>query len=430
MSNITIVSSVYPPEPPVNARMCSDLAGALDARGHNVTVLCPQPTRPLGTDYSAYSASGRNLVSREGNIEIVRLPSFTSPQSKLIPRMRESWSFGRHCCRYLSDQAVRPDVLYVHAWPLLAQALLAQYADKRRILMVLQIMDTYPESLMNKLPAAARPLFGEPLRMLDRWTARKAAIVSVISESMRKTYVHNRRISAEKVVTIPTWQDEKMFDHVHDREEACRHYGVSNEPFTFVYLGNIGPVAGLDLLMRAFHEANIMDAQLLIIGDGSEKNACIELARRIGAPNIVFISDPDARNVARLQIMADVFLLPLKRGAGSSSIPSKLSAYMFSGRPVLAMIDEDSDTAAVIRDAACGWVGPPEDEQWLSAKMKEIVAMAPQKLLTFGANGREFALAHFSKTQGVRRLAQVVLAAAGESQSISGKRSRFVRDVT
>jgi glycosyltransferase involved in cell wall biosynthesis len=416
MPNITIISSVYPPEPPVNARMCSDLAGALAERGDNVTVVCPQPTRPLGTDYSAYSAPGRILANREGNIEIVRLPSFTSPQSKLIPRMRESWSFGTHCCLYLADRAVRPDVLYVHAWPLLAQALLAVYAKKQHIPIVLQIMDIYPESLMNKLPAIGRPLFYEPLRMLDRWTARKATIISVISESMRKTYVHDRRIPDERVVTIPTWQDEKVFDSVLDREEACCHYGVSSELFTFVYLGNIGPVAGVDLLVRAFHKADMRDAQLLIIGDGSQKNSCIEIARRIGAPNIIFISDPDARNVAKLQIMADVFLLPLKRGAGSSSIPSKLSAYMFSGRPVLATIDEDSDTAAVIHDAACGWIGPPEDQQWLSAKMKAIVAMAPRQLATLGANGREFALVYFSKTQGARQLAQTVLSAAEKSQ--------------
>lgn len=419
MPNITIVSALYPPEPLVSARMSLDLAIALAAQGNGVTVLCPQPTRPLGTDYSAYCVSDKIIVSHEGNIEVVRLPSFTSPQSKLISRMRESWSFGKLCCRYLSDRAVTPDVLYVNAWPLLGQALIARYAKKQRIPIVLQIMDIYPESLLNRLPSTVRILFAGPLRRLDCWVAREATSISVIAESMRRTYIHNRRIPAEKVVTIPTWQDEMMFESLVDRDEACGRYGVSSDRFTFAYLGNIGPVAGVDFLVRAFHSASIKDAQLLIIGDGTGKTFCADLVNRLGARNIMFISDPDARNVPQLQSMADVCLLPLKRGAGSSSIPSKLSAYLFSEKPVLATVDEDSDTATVIRDGACGWVGPPEDQEWLSATMKAVVAMTTDELFTLGTNGREFALAHFSKAQGVKRLADLVTSSVIYCRSMS-----------
>jgi glycosyltransferase involved in cell wall biosynthesis len=388
--------------------MSQDLANFLAEQGNSMTVVCPHPTRPLGTDYSAYSISDKILVSHEGNVEVVRLPSFSSPQSKLISRMRESWSFGKLCCRYLSDRAARPDALYVRAWPLLGQALIAGYAKKHHIPMVLQIMDIYPESLLNKLSVTARIFSAEPLRLLDRWIARKATNISVISESMQKTYVNNRRISAEKIVIIPTWQDEMMFESVADREEVCGRYGVPSDRFTFAYLGNIGPVAGVDFLVRAFHSAGIDDAQLLVIGDGSEKNSCVDLAHRLGARSIIFISDPDARNVPQLQSMADVFLLPMKRGAGSSSIPSKLSAYLLSSKPVIATVDEDSETATAIRDGVCGWVGPPEDQEWLSAKMRAIVAMTTNELSALGANGKEFALAHFSKAQGVKRLADLV----------------------
>jgi hypothetical protein len=117
--------------------------------------------------------------------------------------------------------------------------------------------------------------------------------------------------------------------------------------------------------------------------------------------------------------MADVCLLPLKRGAASSSIPSKLSAYMFSEKPVLATVDDDSDTAKVIRDAACGWIGPPEDQEWLSAKMKKIVSLATSEIFTLGANGREFALDHFSKQQGVKRLAELVISSVNCCRNMS-----------
>ena len=92
-----------------------------------------------------------------------------------------------------------------------------------------------------------------------------------------------------------------------------------------VYLGNIGPVAGVDFLIQAFHRAAIENSQLLIIGDGSAKNKCVEMVDRLRIANARFISDPVVKNVPLIQSMANVCLLPLKRGAGRTF-------YILTGR--------------------------------------------------------------------------------------------------
>ena len=372
MSSIVIISAVYFPEPVVSARMGQDLARHLVKKDHFVTVICPQPSRPANVDYQRFSKPGSNIISLEEGVEVVRLPSFVSPDSILIPRFKESLSFGRHVCRYLKSKGQKPDVLYVNAWPLLAQALIIRYANKNNIPVVLQIMDIYPESLTNKLPALAGRIASIPLLMLDTWIARMASAIVVISDNMRRTYADSRRISTDCIVTVPTWQDERIFDVPPVREEACRQFGIPEDRFTFLYLGNIGPVAGVDFLVRAFSAACTGSAQLLIVGDGSAKASCVNLVEKLGGSNIYFISDPDADNVPMLQSMAHVCMLPLKHGAGLSSIPSKLPAYMFSAKPVIATVDRDSDTAEVIRRARCGWVGEPEDLTWLAEKMREV----------------------------------------------------------
>jgi hypothetical protein len=132
----------------------------------------------------------------------------------------------------------------------------------------------------------------------------------------------------------------------------------------------------------------------------------------MGLANVIFISDPEAKNVPRLQSMADVCLLPVKRGAAMSSIPSKLAAYMFSAKPVLATVDSESDTARIIRQTNCGWVGEPEDQAWLAEKMREVALLQREDLQLLGENGQRYGLVHFSKTEGVLRLAQLVKTAA------------------
>lgn len=412
MPNIIIVTAVYPPEPVVSARMSYDLAHALALSGNDVTVICPQPSRPPNADYSQYKNSRLPFVVYEDGIEVVRLPSFTAPESRMFSRLYESWSFGYHVCNYLASSVTKAEAIYVNAWPLFAPAQITRHAKRNGIPLVLQIMDVYPESLLAKLPNAIQHFAFSPLLKLDAWIALQAHSVVVISENMKRTYVDSRRILEKRVTTIPTWQDDTLFEIAPDKATACRRYGIPNNKFTFLYLGNIGPVAGVDFIIRAFHKASLDDAQLVIVGDGSSKPDCIDLARQLGTNDVHFVSDHEAANVPLLQSMADVCLLPMKRGTGMSSIPSKLPAYMFSAKPVLATLDEHSDSAKVIIQALCGWIGGSEDLQWLSQKMKEVASLEPTELQQYGRNGRNYAISNFSKSEGVTSLAELILSAA------------------
>src|ERR1035437_10001752 len=123
--------------------MGRDLAECLAQRGARVTVLCPYPSRPLGVEYPNFPKSSVVKVDVEGGLKVVRLPSFTAPQSRLVARMLESWSFGRQVCRYLENQAGGVDVVYANTWPLFSQALVARHCTRHRIPLVLHLKDVY-----------------------------------------------------------------------------------------------------------------------------------------------------------------------------------------------------------------------------------------------------------------------------------------------
>ncbi|MBV5340356.1 MAG: glycosyltransferase family 4 protein [Deltaproteobacteria bacterium] len=412
--DIIIISAVFPPEPQVSARMSWDLANYLVAQGFAVTVLCPQPSRPLNANYSKYYDKV-SVVSYENNIKVVRLSSFTSPESRMLPRMWESISFGVEVVKYISVQNPKPALLYVNSWPLFSQIMIAGLARKNAVPIVLQVMDIYPETLTNKLPVYIRPVVYTPLKWLDNWIARSATTVAVISENTRYSYSKTRGINIDNVVTIPTWQDEAAFINIPPRSECCRKYGISQDPFTFLFLGNIGPIAGVDFLIRAFTEAGINNSQLLIVGDGSAKSECVKLVNELNLKTVHFVSDPDVTNVPVLQGMANVCVLPMKKGASMSSIPSKFPSYLFSSKPVIATVDHASDTAACIRQAECGWVGDAENLVWLAKTMRDVSEMSLDQLETIGQRGKKFGLTQFSKSSGVVKLAETVMQAASVS---------------
>ena len=415
--NIVIVNCVFPPEPVVSAQIGRDLAEHCVSQGAQVTVLCPQPTRPYGADYGK-TESGQQQADEPGcstNPQAVRLPSFTAPESHLLPRLRESWSFGRHVCRYLRAQPSHPDVVYMNAWPLFSQAFVAHYCKARKIPLIMQVMDVYPESLLEKLPRPMRWPIQWPLLRLDRWIAKQADRVVLISESMRNHYESTRRLPPGKAALVHTWIDDAPFHPMPDRTRSAAHYGVPHDLLTFVFLGNIGPVAGVELLIEAFHKAALPGAQLLVIGDGSSKSSCIRLAQELGATeHIRFISDPAAANVPRLLSLADVCLLPMRKGAGGSSLPSKMMAYMLAGKPILAAVDEEGDAAGCIREAGCGWIVQPDNAQSLAEGFLAVHALDRPALAKMGNAGAAHGAAQFSKATGLARMSDVVESVMGQ----------------
>ena len=407
--HVVIISAVYPPEPMVSARMAWDLSHYLADSGHKVTVVCPQPSRPIHSDYVQYRNPHAPIIINEDNVKIVRLPTFASPESRLVKRMWESFSFGREVTKYLAAEKEKPDVIYVNSWPLFAQALIAYFTIMHDIPMVLQIMDVYPEALTIRFPMIFRTIINFPLKKLDAWITRASTFLVVISENMRRLYIESRNIPAERIITISTWQDETIFENIPTRSDCCRMYGIQDNLFTFLFLGNIGPVAGVDFLIRAFAEAEISDSQLIIVGDGASKSDCVALVHRLNLSNVFFISDPDVSNGPILQNMAHVCMLPMKRMAGLSSVPSKLPSYMFSAKPVIATVDGESDTARFVTEAECGWVGEAENLTWLVNTMKMVAQLTQDRLVTCGENAKRFGLTHFSKSSGVNRMAETIL---------------------
>ena len=413
MSKIVIISCVFPPETSTAGINCQDLASHMASDGHDVSVLCPLPSRPLGSRYPAFEDRTRIDVRREGAITVIRLPSFAAPQSRLWPRFRESYSFGVVASRYLARHLADSDVVYSLSWPLIGQRLVSKTLVKMGIPLVLNVQDIYPESLLQKLPTLIRRLVRDPLMAWERAIVHRACGVVVISPNMRRVYLDSRHVPTSRIVVIPTWHDEGLFWPLPKRAVAAGRYCVPQDLFTFLYLGNIGPVAGVEDAIRAFCAASVGSTQLVIVGEGSRKAACQDIAERSGCPRILFLSDPEVSNVPLLQSLADVCVLPVRRGAAFTSVPSKLISYLFSANPVLGLVDSGSDSERTIREADCGWVVEPGNIHAAAEQIRRVASIRPDELQRLGTNGRAYGLGHFSKKSCVPALAKAIERFAG-----------------
>ena len=169
---------------------------------------------------------------------------------------------------------------------------------------------------------------------------------------MRDYLSRTRKIDISKYLVVNNWQNEVDFQKDYpDRTVEGK--------LIFAYVGSINQHANVDLLIRAFTEAAIPDSEFRIYGGGNQKEECLKLVRDLGMKNVVF--DQVSRDqVAYVQSQADVLVLALPTGNGNLCLPSKLTSYMLSGKPVLASVDEDSATARILRDSQSGYVVSPD----------------------------------------------------------------------
>jgi glycosyltransferase involved in cell wall biosynthesis len=390
--DFVLFSAVFPPEPVVSAKLSFDIASALSKK-NSVTVIAPEPSRPFGFQFI-----GESL---KFNFEYIQANSFICASSSLTGRFRESYSFGRNSYKYIADNHKDIDVIYANTWPLMAQYLTVKAAKKFNIPIVMHVQDIYPESISQKLSIASS-FVTRILLPIDKYILSNSSKVIAISKKMKEYLAHSRNIDPDKIVVVPNWQDEESFEKVYNQT------ALSDERmFTFMYLGNIGPVAGVELLIKSFVLANIKNSRLVIAGSGSMKESLINQAERFKDSIIEFWPVPNGK-VPEIQNTATVFILPIKKGSASTSIPSKLPAYMFSAKPIIACVDHDSDTYVAVKEANCGWVIEPENIEMLSATMKEAVSISEEKRSLFGENGRKYALANYSKKNNLQKLVSII----------------------
>jgi glycosyltransferase involved in cell wall biosynthesis len=383
MGKILIIASVFPPDAVTSAYLNIDLANAL-AKDGEVTVIRPFPSRPKGVTYTDKD------IKQYDNFETVLVDSYRCPSSKVLGRFRESISFGRACQKYIEEHHDEIGFIYNHSWHLFGYNMVAKTAVRFGIPYMTVVQDIYPESLFTSrhLPPFIQKLIMKTLGRLDIYTLRNAARVRTISEEMRAYLIKTRGLDATKVFAVDNWQDDS--NYLYKPKDG------KYNPFVFEYLGSINSHSNVELIIRAFAKAQLFDAELRIYGGGNKKDECVQLVKDLGLNNVRF-DYVQRDDVPQVQAEASVLMLALSKGNGAFSLPSKVTSYMLSGRPILASVDVESATTRYINKAKCGVAVPPADEEALARAIKMLYSMPSEELAEMGANSRKFAETHLTR---------------------------------
>lgn len=263
-------------------------------------------------------------------------------------------------------------------------------AKIRRAPLVFNIQDVFPDAAIST-GKLSNPRIIALAAWLERLSYRRSDAVVVLSDDLRNNVAAKLPAKhAGKAVVIPNFVDS---DAIVPRstDTAYRREFAPEADRVVMYAGNVGFSQSLELLVEAAQR--MADVTFVVNGEGSSRAELESLAA--GLSNVVFVDYQPADRLAEVLASADVHVVPLRRGLGNVSVPSKAYSIMAAARPIVASIDADSEVARMIGGARCGAVVPPDDADALVAALRSLLD-APAELAAMGARGRTWVVEHAS----------------------------------
>ncbi len=139
--------------------------------------------------------------------------------------------------------------------------------------------------------------------IIARFVIKKADLLRVVSERLKKELVKDFLVSPSKLVVIAVYSPLAEIDH------PIKDYS-NHKPFNFLTIGRLVPVKNitLQLLVLARLVKIFPNTQLTIVGSGPEKKNLEKLVSRLGLTNYVYFTG-EIIEVCDLYEKADAFLL-------------------------------------------------------------------------------------------------------------------------
>jgi glycosyltransferase involved in cell wall biosynthesis len=197
-----------------------------------------------------------------------------------------------------------------------------------------------------------------------------------------------------------------MFDHRSRAEEVRERYALQGK-FVVTYAGAIGMANDLDVLIDAAAVIRKRtDIQVLIVGDGKERERLQEKATNLGLTNVTFAGAVPKSQMPSILAASDACIAILRNiKMFATTYPNKVFDYMAAGRPTVLAID--GAIREVVEAANGGIFVPPGDPEKL-AETIIYCADHPEEVRGLGESARSYVEKHFSRDDHANELLKLI----------------------
>lgn len=280
----------------------------------------------------------------------------------------------------------RADVMVVVSPPLLLGTAAALMGWLKRSPYLFHVQDLQPDAAiglgMLKEGAISRALYG-----LEALAYRCAAMVSGITRGMLEAFTA-KGVPRERQAYLPN-PVQLPRSSVQSAGQFRSDLNIPGDALLAVYSGNLGVKQGLAVLLEAAPLCAEWGVQIVICGDGAERETLSRCVREHALANVHLLPLQPRDRYQQMLADSDLCLVTQQKGTGRLFFPSKVLTTLAHAKPVLAVADRESDLAVAVEEGQCGYCVATEDaEAVANALLKAVSERAA--LPEMGRRGREW----------------------------------------
>jgi colanic acid biosynthesis glycosyl transferase WcaI len=386
--------------------------------GCDVSVISAVPHYPSGTVAKQFRGRVVQREQRRG-VDVTRVWVPSVDRARLGMRL-----LGFFCFQVLAAAAGLTrhyDVLLASSPALEVLLPVVALGVLRRKPLIYSVHEIYPD-VGVKLGIFRHRTMIKAIAWMEGLCCRRAGYVRVLSEGY-KSVLESRGTPESKLAVICDWIDTDFIRPLPRRNAFSAQWEL-DERFVVMHAGNLGLTQGLEQVVEAARLlAEEPTIRIVLVGDGAAKSSLQQAVARADLKNVQFIPLQERELLPGVLASADVSLLTLKRGMATDSVPSKCYSIMASSRPVIASVDEGSDTWNMIQQAGCGLCVEPENPRALAGAVLDLFRNDGHRA-RLAANGREYVMRHNSDVAAAQEFHKLLRSLARDEKTPSPEEVR------
>ncbi len=396
---ILFLAHYYPPETGGASARLSGLARWLVDQGHGVTVITGFPNYPSGQVPAHYRGKLWAHEHQDG-VDLLRVWVFARPYRRSWQRLANYFSFVFSASMAALCHWRRYDVVMASSPPLFIGLAGVCWSMIRRVPLVFDVRDLWPEVAIEAGAYARDSLFVKVSERLERFFYRRARrVVAVTGRKVEK--LRARGVPAAKLALVENGVDLDLLAAPPDSQLRAKH-GLDGK-FVSVYAGLIGICQGVGMILDAAERLKGGPFHFLIAGDGVERPQLEQLAAERRLDNVSFLGSLPKEAIPGMLKAADLALVPLSNTNIDDAIPSKLLEAWGCGKPLLFL--GGGEARALVETVGGGLAADPNGQDLAAAL--QVMAADPARMRQWGETGFAFVRDNLDRPQLALKLAAV-----------------------
>ncbi len=385
--HILIHTQYYPPEMGAPQARLSELARGLVARGNRVTVLTAMPNYPTGKVFPGYG--GLMKIENQDGVRVIRTAIYPTKKTSFLPRLASYFSFVFSSLIFGLLFAGKPDYVLTESPPLFLGISGLILSRLKRARWIFNISDLWPESAVHLGVIDRQGLGFKFSAWLEAFCYRNAW--SVTGQSRTILADIQERFPDVLTFLLSNGVDVELFHPNGIARRKLAHFG---EKTVVLYAGLHGIAQGLEQVLLAGKELlEMRDLNIVMVGDGPEKEALVRQARNLKLENVHFWDPMPRTEISEVLSEADICVIPLKLFL-PGAVPSKLYEAMGCGRPVVLVAE--GEAAHIVESAGCGLIVRPGDTKGLASALVYLT-QHPEERKRMGEAGRQAVVEFYNR---------------------------------